>query len=249
MAKCLACKSRGHGIQGLVLIRVCCICQRQGCDKCLNLYHVIVSTSVSGSGNQYIGEHQYGCCSQSCYEQYITSEITRAPLQIINPKLLQEEGDNKILFTKILGQPEFYQATLIWIMKNFKTLDAVSVKVLSSYMDKPLAQGLIMMYEGHNLSDYVKITEGLKLCRTDPTYNNKETKEWIAPMAMRYLTCLDKSVKRPTTTAKGQHVTIELSLCVTKVEFCPSCGANINKIVHKGEIIKCDYCGSVIRIM
>jgi len=116
-------------------------------------------------------------------------------------------------------------------------------------MDKPLAQGLIMMYEGHNLSDYVKITEGLKLCRTDPTYNNKETKEWIAPMAMRYLTCLDKSVKRPTTTAKGQHVTIELSLCVTKVEFCPSCGANINKIVHKGEIIKCDYCGSVIRIM
>ena len=179
-----------------------------------------------------------GTCSPQCYQVFWTNEVKANPSKILS-----------IPFIPVYG-PEVYPAHVLRITMRTKVPTQEEVNVLSKYLEKPLAQGVTMMYMGYKTLDHGKITDGLRLCRTDPVYE-WSAKAWVDNLAAYYVQDL-RRMDVPTSRASIGGVTISLSVPKGQSEMkllaCPSCGAGLNQVAVRGQTIKCSYCSSSFEV-
>lgn len=238
-ANCPACGRKGHGLIGVVLTRTCVVCGRSGCDRCLSLHYVINSKPVKGSvSDNLIGYVQNGCCSPSCYQTYWERVVKHNPWHVLDIPILP------------LYRPEFYAAHVIAITHRSGQPTSEDIQVLGHYIENPLAQGITMMYEGYKSLDFGKITDGLRICRGDPTYHTY-AKEWVDNLAVFYINDL-KRFDIPTNQANMGGVSISLTMpknqSQMKLHSCPSCGAQMEQMAVRGQTVKCSFCSSTFEI-
>jgi len=112
-----------------------------------------------------------------------------------------------------------------------------------------LAQGLLTMFEGHKKLDYKKIIKGLQLCRNDTLYHNDDDMhDFVDDIAKEYVDDL-KIYDVPTSKMESGNISITLTIPKDKKEMkifaCPGCGSPLNKMVIRGQTVKCDHCDGV----
>lgn len=243
MTRCSSCGSKGYGLFGDMAKRTCTECKKTGCDKCL---HLFIESNISR--RRTVGKHHIfdavGFCSKECLKNAIRGG--RIKLNI-SPRL-----DEKRYYLYVYGDddmllPEFY-VDYMRIIAEEKNI-SMFVYVLSKYADKPLAQGLLTMFEGYKSLDYEKIIKGIQLCRNDDLYHHDtEIKSSIDSIAKDYVEDL-KCYDVPTSKVTMGNVTVTLTIPKGKNEMrifaCPSCGSPLNKIAVRGQVVKCDHCGGV----
>ncbi|MCK4444385.1 MAG: hypothetical protein KAW09_07565, partial [Thermoplasmata archaeon] len=108
---------------------------------------------------------------------------------------------------------------------------------------------ILKMYEGSKNLNYSQILEGFKQCRLDPVYSTY--KQDVDDLAERYIGEL-KRFDVPTSSAELGGVTITLAMPQNqkemKVHSCPSCGATLDRIAVRGQVMKCQFCNSTFQI-
>jgi hypothetical protein len=123
------------------------------------------------------------------------------------------------------------------------------IGLLRRYMENPMAQGILKMFEGSKDLNYPQILEGFKLCRQDPRYALYRSK--VDDLAERYIADL-KRFDVPTSSAELGGVTITLAMPKNqkemKVHSCPSCGATLDVIAVRGQVKKCQFCSSTFEV-
>jgi hypothetical protein len=239
MASCPTCGKTGRGLRGHVLERRCEICHRSGCDKCLPLQRVTQTWPIKGTfTNTIYGQGQLGTCSATCYQEYWKREVSADPHRV---RQIPYAG---------LHTPEVFDANILYMVLNTKKPTADTIQMLSMYPKRPLAQGLIIMYNGHKDLDHSMITDGLRLCRNDPTYESI-ARGWVDNLATTYVAEL-KRLDVPTNRANLGGVQISLSVPRNqnqmKLHQCPSCSAAMDQVAFRGQVVKCPFCGSTFEI-
>jgi hypothetical protein len=215
------------------------VCGRIGCDKCLFLNSVISQRPVTtGFTGKQIGWDLEGCCSPACERNYWADQIISDPSKILN-------APNYFRFI----EPVFYEANVRLVVAT-AGCDAWKLSILSNYMNRPLAQGIVLIDEGHKSLDHGKIIEGLRLCRNDIIYEGV-AKNWVDTLADSYVRDL-KTFDVPTSKAQIGGITLTITTPQNQKDMilrsCPSCSAAIDQIAVKGQTVKCRFCGSVFQI-
>jgi hypothetical protein len=205
----------------------------------MNLTYVISSKKVEGEFSKSVyGYNLTGCCGPECYKRYWISEIKMNPTRIIQLPPLP-------IYT-----PDLFEAHLTGIMMCSNQPSSEAIAVLQKYSDRLLAQGIIMMRNGFQTLDHSKITDGLRLCRSDLFYERR-ARGWVDALAAHYVQDL-KRMDVATSRANLGGVTVSIGVpkdqSGTRLVLCPSCGAHIDQIAIRGQSIKCGYCNSVFQI-
>jgi hypothetical protein len=203
------------------------------------LHYVQSQRDVIGTFSSTVyGQSQTGCCSTTCYQAYWVAEVGKDPSKILTLPYIP-------VFT-----PEAFNAHMLKIISKAPHPTAEDIDVLFHYMDKPIAQGVTMMYMGFKNLDHSNITNGLKLCRNDPVYE-KFARQWVDNLATDYVADL-RRLDVPTSRTTMGGVTITLSMpkgqSEMKLHACPSCGAGLDKVAVRGQTVKCSYCNSSFEV-
>jgi hypothetical protein len=239
MANCPKCGAAGHGIRGHLLERRCEVCVSRGCDRCTQLEYITDTWPVTGgfSGTEY-GKGQLGACSPACYETLWETEINAEPYLI-----------NELPYIPLFS-PQVFEGHVYKMIKSTKLPTAGHIEVLGHYHDRPLAQGITIMYTGFKDLDHGKITDGLRLCRNDPTYE-RMAKEWVDNVAHTYVADLKRlDVPTSRTTVGGVQIAITMPRQQNKMKLhqCPSCGAQMDTVAFRGQVVRCSFCSSTFEI-
>jgi len=239
MTVCKRCGQKGHGLVGTLLQRYCVVCQTNGCDKCVNLHYIISSFKVeNGLTGTLYGYTQTGCCSLECYQRYWTSEVVNVPSRILELPYLK-------IYTS-----EVFAAHLVGIISTSKQPSSEAIEILKKYSDRPLAQGIIMMHMGFKTLDHSKITDGLRLCRSDILYE-QIARQWVDALATSYvqdLKRLDVATSRADLGSVVVSVAPQKGQNDPRLTQCPACGARVEQMVVRGQTVRCVYCGSVFQV-
>jgi hypothetical protein len=224
---------------GHVLERRCVVCGTVGCDRCTHLHYVTSSRPVKGSiSGSDIGENQEGCCSPACYQSYWEGWVSRDPSMI-----------DRLPYIPVFS-PAVFDAHVHRMVHSAKLPSAGHIQLLQRYHDRPLAQGIIIMYNGFKDLDHSKVTDGLRLCRNDPSYE-RIAKAWVDRVAHAYVADL-KKLDVPTSRANLGGVQIALTMPSSqnqmKLHQCPSCSAQMDTIAFRGQVVRCSFCGSTFEI-
>ncbi len=149
------------------------------------------------------------------------------------------------------GQPSYYYALKSYpgTLHLFLFRGMQDENLLRKWMEQPMAQGIVRMRQGYRDLDYSEIMEGFKLARRDPYYGT--FKEKLDSFAESYIHEL-KRFDVPTSTAQMGAVSITLSVPKGKSEMrihsCPSCGATLDFIAIRGQVVNCQFCKSTFEI-
>lgn len=141
-------------------------------------------------------------------------------------------------------QEDFYNILLE--TKNIQKFEHILNK---SSKQSCLAQGLLTIFDGYKKLDHEKIIKGLQLCRNDPLYHsNKHIGNSIDEISKNYVNDL-REYDVPTSKIERGNISITLAIPKDKKEMkifaCPGCGSPLNKMVIRGQTVKCDHCGGV----
>jgi len=254
---CKSCGEPGYGLTGgKIAKRTCLNCNKSGCEKCLPLIAITKS-----SNNRYISisnreiYDREGYCSIKCLKNAIIEGNVKLEQKIFQEKsrdLLEEKyvyeyflDDYEILDN---FQEDFYK--IIVETDNLQKFE----HVLNNYSKNScLAQGLLTMFEGHKKLEYKKIIKGLQLCRNDAQYHNDDDiHDFVNDLAKEYIDDL-KLYDVPTSKMESGNISITLTMPKDKKEMkifsCPGCGSPLNKVVLRGQVVKCDHCGGVFEVV
>lgn len=205
----------------------CKNCGRHGCKRC-GSYWIAFSyiKGYSGTSPVYTADR---FCSSGCAVNFIAA----------NPSMMNTYGQNSYQYAN-----QSYEGSLYRFFYH-----TYNIGLLQRYMANPMAQGIVKMYEGSKDLDYPRILEGFKLCRQDPVYSSY--KQNIDNLAERYVGEL-KRYDVPTSSTQVGGVTITLSMPQNQKEMklhsCPSCGASLDKIAVRGQVMSCQFCNSTFQI-
>ena len=249
MAKCPKC---GHnfGIGKPVEMTRCKVCGKEGCVYCnplldfgkkymeasyldkktLKLYHL----------NRYEDHYWSGYCSTDC----LVEDILRNPQIAIDYGL---ENAEKLIDRDTLYTDNNFSIFFSHVLNNLsKEINENVIHILNQYKERKIVQGLIMMINGYKDLDSQKIISGLQLCRRSSEY--PKWKYSIDRLAKEWLDDVGSFIKKANVVKTDGivfQITIPKSQTSTKLLTCPACGAPLNKIVVRGETVKCPHCGSV----
>ena len=182
MFYCKSCGKPGYGLLGTnIAIRKCLNCHNTGCDKCLPLiaitkfYRNRYITSESGE----IWDKE-GYCSKKCLKNGIKEG--KISLETFSN---QEKSDNwpqtKYYYEYFLNDKEMirlFQKEFFKIITKSDNIQKFENFLNEQAKDSFLAQGLLMMLDGHKNLDYKKIIKGLQLCRNDTLYHGDELAQY-----------------------------------------------------------------------
>jgi hypothetical protein len=193
---------------------------------------------TGGFTGAQIGWDLEGCCSPLRERSYWAGQILGDPCMIL-------KAPSQFRFF----EPVFYEANVRLVIST-AGCDGWKLAILSNYMNRPLAQGIALIHEGHKSLDHGKIIEGLRLCRNDIVYEGV-AKNWVDTLADSYVRDL-KTFDVPTSKAQIGGITLTITTPQNQKDMilrsCPSCAAAIDQIAVKGQTVKCRFCGSVFQI-
>lgn len=226
MVYCDGC-GRKFGFFETVVKRNCIYCGRPGCNKCS--VHWIYYRIYAGFGKDRRAIRTDGFCSEFCIVNYLSA----------SPEMMDEYEPLSY------GHGELsYRGSLYRFFNHGQ-----NPRHLEEYMEHPMAQGIVKMREGSTDLNYQQILEGFKLCRQDSAYIMYRDR--VDSLAEGYIAEL-KRFEVPTSATKLGGVTITLSIPQNQKEMklhsCPSCGATLDRIAVRGQVMKCQFCNSTFQI-
>ncbi|MCK4949210.1 MAG: hypothetical protein KAS60_03870 [Thermoplasmata archaeon] len=233
MARCPTCGSSALGIFKTIETRRCGNCRTVGCQDC---------------GRSWIAfPYQYGVKKDKSGRLVpnMVRDYYCTPDCAIN-KLAQHHS----LITRY-GERSHYYALKSYpgTLHLFLFRGKQDENLLRKWMEQPLAQGIVRMRQGYRDLDYSEIMEGFKLARRDPYYPTFKSK--LDAFAESYIHEL-KRFDVPTSTSQMGGVSITLSVPKGKSEMrihsCPSCGATLDFIAIRGQVVNCQFCKSTFEI-
>ena len=176
-----------------------------------------------------------------CYP-YVAEDYMRAPLRDGLAKALA--GTDAPLSDQIFW-------SLMRAVCVESGLGSWQVAALQHCVEKPMAQGLLSMYEGHRALVHSGVMDGLKLCRSDPLYEKETVRLWVNALAENYVEDL-KRLDLPTARSSTRDSTVTPQLPPGRSEMtvlaCPSCGKTLDHVAVKGTSVRCDACGGTFRV-
>ncbi|MHA1962716.1 MAG: FYVE zinc finger domain-containing protein [Candidatus Thorarchaeota archaeon] len=226
MVNCDGCGRKFRFLETVVK-RNCIYCGRPGCNKCSA--HWIYYRIYAGTSQNRIAVRTDGFCTEFCVVNYLSA----------SPEMMDEYG------AESYGHGELsYRGALYRFFNHGRNQGH-----LERYMEYPMAQGIAKMIEGSTDLNYQQILEGFKLCRQDSAYSVFQHK--VDNLAEGYIAEL-KRFDVPTSATELGGVMITLSMPQNqkemKVHSCPSCGATLDKIAVRGQVMKCQFCSSTFQI-
>jgi hypothetical protein len=226
VAQCYGC-GRKYGFFESKVRYKCNSCGRHGCKQCGRFWTAFTYVRGYAESRPVYGADRY--CSDGCAVAYIAR----------SPGVTDTYGQRSYRYAE-----QSYQGSLHRFF-NY----TYNIGLLQKYLENPMAQGIVKMYEGSKDLNYSLILEGFKLCRQDPEY--KTFRNNVDNLAERYIDEL-KRFDVPTSSAELGGVTITLTMPQNqkemKVHSCPSCGATLDVIAVRGQVKKCHFCSSTFQI-
>lgn len=250
---CNNCGAKGYGLTGSKIARRTCLyCNNNGCDKCISLVAITHATNYRrvNFNSEEIWD-RVGYCSMECLKN-----------ALLEGRISLQEYTNRETGKNLLESVQYYEFFLddINLLSNFQEdvydiiLDKKNIQkfepILSELSKEScLAQGLLTIFDGYKKLEHEKIIKGLQLCRNDSIYhNNRYIRESIDEISKSYINDL-RSYDVPTSRIDKGNISITLAIPKDKKEMkifaCPGCGSPLNKMVIRGQVVKCEHCGGV----
>lgn len=226
MARCHGC-GKGFGFFEDGKRMQCKYCASHGCKYCGRSWISFpLLRGYDGTRPMYSYDR---FCSQGCAVAYIATY----------PRVIENYGEISYSYAALSFQGALY----LFFHRNY------DFSLLNRHIENPMAQGIVKMSEASKDLNYQEMLDGLKLCRRDPVYATYKAQ--MDDLGERYI----KELKRydvPTTTAQIGGVSITLAIPQNQTEMrvhsCPSCGAPLDRIAVRGQVMRCDHCNCTFQI-